>query len=141
MAVLTNGGLLVIANNFQADLLLTTKVALFQAGFEPTPNSVKDDFDAEECDFDGYTEGGKTLGGGFLNPYFDRSNEGVLLQAASQQWDYVDPGEDPRTSNVVGGYYVYDASNAVISYEIFDEGVPMSANGDACVVIPTVPIS
>lgn len=125
---------MVQANAIQT-ALASSKIALYKSGFTPVFTSVKTDFTDNECDFSGYTTGGKTITA-WLEPAISGSN-GASIISPSQQWDFVPPEDpEPAVNNVVAGFFVTLAAGDLYGYFPFTETVSMNGVGKVVRIYP-----
>lgn len=118
--------------------LAESECRLFKDGFVPSATSTLAEFQAQQCDFDGYTAGGKEITA-FLPP-LDNGDDGATLAAPTLQWEYTYPGSGDPVGNVVGGYYLVTSGDALIGYEVFPDPVPVTGDGDGVRVDVVVPV-
>lgn len=113
----------------KADVLKTAlaggKIHLFKSDFVPLVNSTEAEFNANECDYDGYTAGGITIAN-WLSPLLDPSG-GASIEMPITQFTFVAGGGTPVT-NTVGGWY-YTTSGGMLICGEFPQPIPMQANG------------
>lgn len=97
-------------------------VKLFKNGFAPTPLSVAADFNANECDFNGYAS--KSIGGAgelFVGPMLNAQNQ-VVLATPSMTWI----ATDDLAPNSVGGFWVENTAHDIRRYGTYPQPVDMS---------------
>ncbi len=117
----------------QGELALS-KLALFQSTFTPGPNTVLADLTAVgvECDYDGYTTGGKTITA-FNDPGLDPAG-GAAISSPLVQFDSVPTGPPPVT-NLVGGWFLTTAGGDLWAIGTFVTAAPMGGTGN---ILPLV---
>jgi len=107
----------------QAALALS-KVRLFNQAFVPTPATTKAELEAAEADYTGYTAGGETITA-WLAPLLDPAG-GASITAPTVQFDVTGPVVD---TDVVGGFWLEDASGDVRLVGTFAAPIPMELVG------------
>ena len=112
--------------------LALSKLLLFKQGLNPTQFTTKAEFEAQECDFDGYTAGGYVLTawtGPLNNP-----GGGAVITSPIVNSVYGPVGTPPVT-NQVGGWFIEDATGNVRLVGTFDPPRPMIQVGDGIVLV------
>lgn len=104
---------------------------LFKQGFVPSPTSTKADFEANECDFDGYAS--KTIAT-WSTPVL--AGTGYMTYAPTQTFAWSHVADD--VGNAVGGYWLQTAGGDLISYTAFDPARPAQGPGQAVIVTPVL---
>lgn len=120
-----NDGAIVVAGLVQTGLALS-KLHLFKDGLIPTQNTTKAEFDAAEADYDGYTPTGETVTA-FLDPLV-LAGGGAEIESGTTQFAYVDGMT--HVTNIVKGWYLTDATDNIIAYDVFPQVVPFQNNGN-----------
>lgn len=105
-------------------------IKLFKAGFEPTPDNVVADYDAEEADYSDYAPQTVTA---WLDPA-KADTGGWRITAPTSQ--FLCDG-DQAVGNMIGGFWVELAGGDVILTVIFDAPTSMSLDGDFIQATPT----
>lgn len=104
-------------------------MSLFQSGFAPSITSTKADFEAEECDFDGYAP--KTIAT-FAAPLLSGDGYSTFGPTQVFAWTLV----TDAVGNSVGGYWLETAGGELIGYGTFDPSRPAQGPDQAVVVTP-----
>lgn len=99
-------------------------------GFVPTPLSVKADFVAHECDFDGYVSKVITA---WSDPVL--AGVGYALYAPTQTFPWV--LDTDAVGNSVGGWWVELAAGTLYAYGKFDPSRPVQGSDQAVIFTPT----
>lgn len=120
MSTFSKSGSLATGNLLQT-ALAESELRLFKSEFDPTYGMPLSAFDAQECDFSGYTAGGKTITA-FLEP-LTKVGGGTTIAAPTQQWDFTPPGEGDPVLGDVGGWYLVTAGGVLVAFEKYDEPV------------------
>jgi hypothetical protein len=102
---------------------------LFKSTFLPSPTSVKADFLAAECDFDGYAPLTIAAWG---DPIL--FGQGYATFAPTQTFRWTHDTDD--VGNSVGGYFLVDSGGNLLSYATFNPPANVSGPGQAVVVTP-----
>lgn len=102
---------------------------LFAYGWVPTPTSVKADFLAHECDYDGYAAQTITAWGA---PVLVGQAWGTFAPTQTFRWTF----DTDSVGNQVGGYFLVTAGGDLMDYSIFDPSIPMQGPGMATVKTP-----
>jgi len=124
--IYTNEGAIALATEVKTALALS-KLLLFQEGLVPTRYTLKAALTAAECDFDGYTPGGYTLTA-WTGPA-NQAGGGAVITSPLTNIAY-GPAEDPPVTNMVGGWWIEDASGDVRTVGVFDPPRAMQVVGD-----------
>lgn len=106
--------------------LAASKLHLFKSSFTPNNESVIADFDAAECDYDGYAAGGIAVAT-WLAPLLTPP-QGCEIESGTKQFHYVDGVG--HVTNLAGGWYLTDTGGALVAYDVFPEAVPFQSNGN-----------
>lgn len=106
--------------------LALSKVRLFKNSFTPNALSVKADFVAAECDYDGYVAGGIAVTA-FLGPAFNPTG-GAMITSPVTNFAFVQ--DTPNLGNMVGGWWIETAAGLVWAYTVFPQPVSLARNGD-----------
>jgi hypothetical protein len=125
---LSLNGAKIIATANQTRMALSV-MHLFKAGWVPTPSSTKADFDAHECDFDGYAPNTITA---WAAPVL--AGQAWATYAPTQTFRWVHDTDD--VGNQVGGHYLVTAGGELIDYSIYDPTIPMQGPGQAVIKTP-----
>lgn len=110
--------------------LAASVLHLFKSGFVPTPTTLKAEFDANECDYDGYapltiaTWNAPKLAG-----------VGYAIYAPTQTFSWV--FDVDAVGNQVGGAWLETAAGDVYQYTIFDPTRPIQGPDQAIITTPT----
>lgn len=107
-------------------LLALSKMRLYKAVMNPTPNTTIEELEANEADYDGYAEATLTA---WNAPYLDPSG-GATIASPYEQFEY-GPAAVPPVGNFINGFWVEDAAGVVALIVEFDGPVSMNAIGDA----------
>lgn len=110
--------------------LANSVLSLFKAGFVPTPQSVKADFEAAECDFDGYAT--KTIVA-WSDPVL--AGDGYAIYAPTQTFAWALNVD--AVGNQVGGWWLELAAGTLYEYGTFDPQRPCQGPDQAIVLAPT----
>ncbi len=102
---------------------------LFKTGWNPSPANVLADFDAKECDYDGYAPA--TIAA-FADPVLAGVGYSIYAPTQTFRWTFVSAGVE----NTVGGYYLITSGGVLKGYCVFGAGVPMGAPGQAVIKTP-----
>lgn len=105
--------------------------SLFKAGFLPSPTSVLADFEAQECDFDGYAPATIATWG---TPVL--AGTGYMTYAPAQTFAWAHDTDD--VGNAVGGYWLETAGGVLIAYTVFNPTRPAQGPGQAVIVTPVL---
>ena len=105
--------------------------SLFQAGFNPTPNSLKIDFEAEEADYDGYAP--VTIAT-WSDPIL--AGDGWMTFAPTQNIPWVFDAD--AVGNAIGGYWLETAGGVVIGYGVFDPARAVTGPGMSVIFTPVL---
>ena len=111
-------------------LLANSVLHLFQAGWVPNPLSTKADFDAHECDFDGYAA--LTIAA-WSDPVLAGTGYATFAPTQTFRWEHV--ADD--VGNQVGGAYLVTAGGDLYQYTIFDPTRPAQGPDQAIITTPT----
>lgn len=103
---------------------------LFKAGFVPTPTTVKADFEANECDYDGYAPLTITA---WSDPVL--AGVGYAIYAPTQTFPWV--LDTDAIGNQAGGAWLETAAGVVYQYTIFDPTRPIQGPDQAIITTPT----
>lgn len=103
---------------------------LFKAGFNPSPTTTKAEFDAQECDFDGYTA--KTI-----TAWSDPVLAGVAYAIYAPTQTFPWTADTDLIGNQVGGSYLVTAGGALSQYTTFDPTRPCMGPDQAIITTPT----
>jgi len=124
MNVYPNSASLVLAGYIRT-ALAASKLRLFKGISQPlSVSTILANF--VEADYDGYVE--KTIAT-WLPPYLDPVG-GASFQSGTQQFDYI-PGVGPEVPNTILGFYIINATGALIAAGTFTAPVAMAATGDS----------
>lgn len=104
-------------------------ISLFKAGFLPSAASVKADFEANECDFDGYAP--KTIAT-WNAPVL--AGVGYMTYAPTQTFLWA--LDTDAIGNMVGGHWIETAAGVLLEYSVYDPAVPMQGAGQAVIKSP-----
>lgn len=104
---------------------------LFKAGFLPSPTSVVADFNAQECDFDGYAS--KTIAT-WAAPVL--AGTGYMTYAPAQTFTWSHVADD--VGNQVGGHWIETAGGDLIGYTVYDPTIPCQGPGQAVIKTPVL---
>lgn len=104
---------------------------LFKSGFVPSPLSTKEDFEAVECDFDGYAPATIAT---WHAPVL--AGTGYMTYAPAQTFPWTHDTDD--VGNAVGGYWIETAGGDLISYTVFNPARPAQGPGQAVIVTPVL---
>lgn len=104
---------------------------LFQAGFVPSPTSVKADFDAVECDFDGYAPATIAT---WNDPILAGTGYMTFAPTQTFRWEFDTLG----TGNQVGGHYLVSSGGDLIGYTVYNPTIPAQGPGQAVVKTPAL---
>lgn len=110
--------------------LANSKLRLFKSGFNPTPQSLKADFEANECDFDGYAE--KTITA-WSDPVL--AGVGYAIYAPTQTFAWALAVD--AVGNSVGGWWVELSGGTLYEYGTFDPPRPAQGPDQAVILTPT----
>lgn len=110
--------------------LAASVLHLFQAGFVPTPTTTKAEFEANECDYDGYAP--LTIAT-WHDPIL--AGVGYAVYAPTQTFPWV--FEVDGIGNQVGGTWLETATGDVYQYTIFDPTRPLQGADQAVITTPT----
>lgn len=110
--------------------LAASVLHLFQAGFVPTPTTSKEDFEANECDYDGYAPLSIAT---WHDPVLAGVGYAVYAPTQTFPWTFVADG----TGNQVGGAWLETAGGVVYQYTIFDPTRPLQGPDQAVITTPT----
>lgn len=98
-------------------------VKLFKSSFTPDPSNVVADYDAAECDFDGYASITiEDWAAPILSP-----GSGYMINSPLLQWSWA--FDTLGTGNDVGGLWVEDSTGALRMALIFTQPIPMQLAG------------
>lgn len=111
--------------------MAASKMRLFQAGFVPSPTSVKADFEAVECDFDGYAAATIAT---WADPVL--AGTGYMTYAPAQTFAWAHDTLD--VGNQVGGHWIETAGGDVIGYTVYDPTIPCQGPGQAIIKTPVL---
>ena len=111
--------------------MATGGMHLYQSGFVPSPTSTLTDFDANECDFDGYVAATFTA---WNAPVI--AGTGWMTYGPTQTFAYVDGAT--HVGNMVGGYYLVDKDGKLVGWSAASPAEPCQANGQAFIRTPTL---
>ena len=127
-SALSLSGALVQATAAQTRNALSV-MRLFQFGWLPTATSTLADFEANECDFDGYAP--KTITA-WNAPVL--AGTGYMTYAPTQTflWTFDTDG----VGNQVGGHWIETAGGALLDYSIYDPSIPAQGAGQAVIKTP-----
>lgn len=125
---LTGAELIALAN--QARMAMSV-LHLFKVNpaFTPSATTLKAEYQANECDFDGYAP--KTIAT-FGTPVL--FGTGYATYAPTQTFYWVFDSEGVQ--NACGGWWLETAAGVVVDYGVFDPGVPVQGPGQAVIVTP-----
>lgn len=129
MAVLyPNSGALFLATNAKT-ALAASKLRLYKGTtLVPIPATTLAELEAIEADYSGYTAGGATIAN-FSAPLLSPSG-GASIQSGLVQFAFLSPTPPAEpVSNVVGGWFLVDATGKLISIGTFPNGIGMAADG------------
>jgi len=112
--------------------LAASKLWLFKSSLTPTPATTAAELEAAECDFDGYTPGGYALAA-WTGP-LNAEGGGAVITSPLVNVSYNTPS-DPPVTNMVGGWFVEDASGDVRVVGIFDPPRPCQEVGDGFSIV------
>lgn len=129
MQLYTNSGAIFLATNART-ALAASKLRLFKdTGLVPTPGTTLAELAAIEADYSGYTAGGITVAN-FTTPLLNPTG-GASIQSGLQQFAFV-PEVDPEdnVTNVIGGFFIVDATGKLVLVGTFPNGVPMQVEGN-----------
>jgi hypothetical protein len=104
--------------------LAASKVRLFKSTFVPTVSTTKAELVAAEAAYTGYAAGGETIAN-FLDPLLDPSG-GASITAPTVQFDVTGP---VVATDIVGGFWIEDATGDVRLVGTFAAPIPMEAVG------------
>lgn len=108
--------------------LALAKLRLTKDPFTPTQFSTKDELEAGEADFDGYTAGGYTLTA-WAGPQNNLGGGAAITSPlVNIFWG---PAGDPPVTNVITGWWIETAAGAVWLAGTFDPNVTMGSVTDA----------
>jgi len=110
--------------------LANSVLHLFKFGFSPTPTSTLADFEANECDFDGYAA--KTIAT-WSDPVL--ANVAYAIYAPTQTFAWSHVADD--VGNAVGGAFLVTAGGDLYQYTIFDPSRPCQGPDQAVITTPT----
>lgn len=110
-------------------------VHLFKSGFHPTPANVLADFNAQECDFDGYVAVTIAAWGDVV---LASGNAGYAILGVLCEYLWVLNVD--AIQNTVGGWYIETAGGVLRNYFEFAEGVPMQGPDQSTSFVPVVPV-
>jgi len=102
---------------------------LFKAPFAPTPTTTKAEFEAQECDYDGYapltiaTWSAPVLAG-----------TGYMTYAPTQTFPWT--LDTDAVGNQVGGHWLETAGGVLLDYSIYDPSIPCQGPGQAVIKTP-----
>jgi len=106
--------------------LALSKLRLFKNSFAPNALSVKADFVAAECDYDGYVAGGIAVTA-FLGPAFNPTG-GAMITSPVTNFTYV--AGVPLVGNMVGGWWLETAAGLLWAYTVFPQPISMAVDGN-----------
>lgn len=118
-----NSATLIQAEEMRTALALS-KVRLFNQAFVPTVSTTKTELEAAEADYTGYTAGGETITA-WLPAVFAPSG-GAMISSPTVQFDVSGPVVD---TDIVGGFWLEDASGDVRAIGQFAAPIPMETLG------------
>lgn len=121
-------GALIIATANQARNALST-LHLFKAPFLPSPTTTKDQFLAQEADYDGYAPITLTAWGA---PVLLGQGYATVGPQATFRWAL----ETDAVGNSIAGWFFLTAAGDLIGYSVFGTPQSMSGPGQAIVTTP-----
>jgi hypothetical protein len=123
-----NTGALFLAGNART-ALAASKIRLFQdTGFIPTAGTTLADLEDIEADYSGYAAGGIAVTN-FTLPLLNASG-GASIQSGLVQFTFTAPADPAEpVPNVIGGFFLEDATGKLVSVGTFPNGVAMQQNG------------
>lgn len=110
--------------------LANSVLHLFQEGFAPTPTSLLADFEAAECDFDGYLP--LTIAA-WSDPVLAGVAYAIYAPTQTFPWVFDTLG----TGNQAGGAFLVLAGGELYQYTIFDPTRPIQGPDQAIITTPT----
>lgn len=110
--------------------LAASVLHLFEAGWVPSPTSTLAEFDAHECNFDGYAPLTIAL---WAAPLL--SGSAYVIYAPTQTFRWVFDTEG--VGNQVGGAYLVLAAGGLYQYTVFDPTRPAQGPDQAIITQPT----
>lgn len=102
---------------------------LYKASFTPTPTSVLADYQAAECDFDGYAPATIAT---WADPVLAGQGYAVYAPTQTFRWDFDTDG----IGNQVGGHWLQTAGGDLIDYSIYGPSIPCQGPDQAVVKTP-----
>jgi hypothetical protein len=120
-------GALSRATAVQADLANAT-MHLFLSTFTPTPTTPLSEFQANECNFDGYTPAAIAT---WSNPVLAGTAWAIYAPTQTFRWVFA-----TGITNMVGGYWLQDAGGTLIDYVVFNPAEAAAGTGQAIIRTP-----
>lgn len=111
----------------QKTALALSKLRLCKAPFVPTEFSTIDDFEANECDYDGYVAGGITLTA-WTGPIYATGGGAVITSPIANP--AYGPAGTPAVTNEVSAWWIENAAGDVELCGTFSPARPMAQVGD-----------
>lgn len=108
--------------------LALSKLRFFKSTLVVSQFTTKDQLEAAECDFDGYTAGGYTLTAWTGPAWF--AGGGAVITSPLTVVAY-GPAGDPPVGNAVGGWWIETAAGAVWTVGQYDPPRLLQVVGDA----------
>jgi hypothetical protein len=119
-----NDGALALAGLVQTGLA-GSKLHLYKQGLVLGQTTTKDELDAVECDYDGYTPGGITITAWLAALLL--AGGGAEIQSGTKQFVYIDGLT--HVTNLAGGWYLTLAGGGLFAAGAFQNPVNFQANG------------
>lgn len=110
--------------------LANSVIHLFKAGFVPTPTSVLTDFQAAECDYDGYAP--LTIA-----TWHDPVLSGVAYAIYAPTQTFLWTFDTDAIGNQAGGAWIQLSGGELYQYTIFDPTRPIQGPDQAILTTPT----
>lgn len=115
--------------------LANATVHLFKSDFHPTPANLLADFEAAECDFDGYAAVTIAAWGDVV---LASGNAGYAVLGALCEYLWAHDTDD--VPNSVGGWWVQTAASVLRNFFEFGTSVPMTGADMSVSFVPVVPV-